>query len=220
MSQVHRILTPKELEPAAAAYAYLCELVAEHHAGGPLNVDVGGGWAPRGQEQEDAAIAAYAWEREVTVERIGLVTDDEKTVGASPDGFVGEGGVVEIKVPSMLNHAQYLLAPYKESLWFAFAPLRTKKPRSLTVTLPSVAADHRLQVQGGLWLSGRDWCDVVSFNPGETPKEKGLPIVIERVQRDAEVITKIAAAVAVFNGQLNAALVEWKFEPPPEQEPK
>jgi hypothetical protein len=48
-----------------------------------------------------------------------------------------------------------------------------------------------------MWITGRDWCDFVSYWPG-------LPIFIKQVVRDEEYIARLAAAVDDFNHELDA----------------
>ena len=61
-------------------------------------------------------------------------------------------------------------------------------------TLPS---EHVAQVQGSLWVTGRQWWDFVSYSPG-------LPPLITRVERDEPYIATLAKAVDAFNEELDA----------------
>ncbi len=72
---------------------------------------------------------------------MGFIMRDDRRVGASPDGFVGDDGMVEFKCPSAHVHTGYFLWP------------------------ESLVKDHLGQCQVGLLLSGRKWIDLVSFNP-------------------------------------------------------
>lgn len=56
--------------------------------------------------------------------------------------------------------------------------------------------EYRAQVQGSLWVCNRVWWDFASYCPG-------LPLFTIRVQRDAEYIATISAAVDQFNDELN-----------------
>ena len=88
---------------------------------------------------------------------------DVGNFGYSPDGLLGDDGLLEIKCPMATTHAKYLLD--------------NKMP-----------TDYWQQVQGGLWVSGRRWCDFASFHPNF--KEKQLFIV--KVERDEKFIAELA----------------------------
>jgi hypothetical protein len=98
----------------------------------------------RGIELEAEARSVYEFATGNTVEAIGLCIDDEHEYGASPDGMIGEDGLIEIKCPLITTHVGYLIAG----------------------TLPS---DYFQQVQGQLMVTGRKWCDFVSYYPGLKP---------------------------------------------------
>ncbi|ULB09959.1 YqaJ viral recombinase family protein [Cereibacter azotoformans] len=88
-------------------------------------------------------------------------------VGYSPDGLVGADGLLEIK---------------------------THQPKTLIGMLleGGLPDEHKAQVQGGLWVSGREWLDYCGYWPG-------LPLHIVRVHRDEKFIEELAEAVGEFN---------------------
>lgn len=135
-SQFKRIVTPKRLEPSESCWSYLCELLAEWQLGEPCD-SVDNPWTKRGTEQEDRARGWYEWERNVDVQPGGFCLLDSRKAGCSPDGLVGDDGLVEIKVPSAAKHVGYLLGD---------------------------ADEYTLQVQGQLWICERQWCDRVTYN--------------------------------------------------------
>jgi YqaJ-like viral recombinase domain len=162
-SEFDRILTP-EGKPSKSAEGYLHQLLAERMLGRPL-VGVVTTWMDRGSQTEAEAVAYYELMSELDTVRIGFVTNDDGTIGASPDRLVGADGLLEIKVPKESNHVGYLLG--------------------------SSMAKHRPQVQGQLWITGRQWADVMSYNPE-------MPHALARIHRDEEYIAKLAAAVGAF----------------------
>lgn len=88
--------------------------------------------------------------------------------GASPDGLIGHDGLLEIKCPyTTQTHVEYLLGG----------------------TVPD---DYAAQVQGQLWVTGRRWCDFVSFDPRVV--YQGPHLLIVRVERDEAAIAKIESA--------------------------
>jgi putative phage-type endonuclease len=96
-------------------------------------------------------------------------------IGYSPDGLVGDDGLIEIKSPRQKTHLKTLLTN-------------------------QVPGEYIPQVQTGLAVSGRAWCDFISYAPG-------LPLFVRRVERDELVIGQIIAAAQAAEEQLAAMLV-------------
>ena len=87
-------------------------------------------------------------------------------LGYSPDGLVvGDDGLIEIKSPRQKNHLKALLAN-------------------------EVPAEYVPQVQLGLAVTGRSWCDFISYAPG-------LPLFVHRCRRDEGVIAQLIDASRV-----------------------
>ena len=105
---------------------------------------------------------------------VGFVLRDDGEVGGSPDRLVGEDGGLEIKNPAMHTHIGYLLDP------------------------PSLVADYAPQVQGYLYLTGRAWWDVLSYNPD-------LPPLVARVEPDAAFQAALDGALDTFLSELRDA---------------
>jgi putative phage-type endonuclease len=122
----------------------------------------------RGRELEAAAREAYECERGVLVEDATFVQHPTISyVGASPDGFVGDDGLVELKCPSaMAKHVDALRSG-------------------------AHATEYRWQLQGQLWVTGRAWVDAVSYDP-RFPE--GLRLAITRVSRDEVAIKRLEGA--------------------------
>lgn len=140
-SEFDRIVTPKELRPAAAAKKYLHQKLAEWMYGAPLEAFVSP-WMERGQALEFEAVRYYEMERDTQTTAVGLVTTDDGMIGASPDRLVGDAGLLEQKCPALETHVGYMLDP------------------------ASLVAEYRVQVQGQLWVCAREWCDMQSYYPG------------------------------------------------------
>ena len=134
-----RLITPKTGKPSASAEGYLHELLAEWMLGAPLD-DASSQWMERGKEIEAEARLYYQFQRDLDVAQVGFCLRDDGLVGCSPDGLVGEDGLLEIKVPSAAVHMRYMLTGQLED-------------------------DYRPQVQGQLWITERKWLDLLSFNP-------------------------------------------------------
>jgi hypothetical protein len=129
----------------------------------------------RGHEMEADAINLYAFDRELDPIVVGFMRRGR--AGCSPDRIVGIDGMVEVK--SKLPHLQLEVLERDD--------------------LPP---EHKAQVQGQLWVSGRDWCDFVSYWPR-------LPLFVKRVERDEKYIATLAQAVADFVGELDALVAKY-----------
>ena len=99
----------------------------------------------RGIEMEAEARKLYEIISGETVTETGFwLTEGKAIYGASPDGVVGEDGILEIKCPLVSTQVSYLLKG----------------------GLPS---DYFQQTQGQLLVTGRKWVDFMSFYPGLKP---------------------------------------------------
>ena len=123
--------------PSARRQICLNYMVAERISG-ELAENYTGADAERGIAYEDEAIRAYEFHTDATVKRIGMVRND--IAGASPDGLVGEEGLVEVKAPRRHHYIRMILSD-------------------------DPVADYRPQIMGQLWLSGRAWCDLCLYSP-------------------------------------------------------
>jgi hypothetical protein len=123
----------------------------------------------RGHEQEDEARRAFAFEHAITPVRVGFIRNGR--VGCSPDSLIGDEGGLEIK--TALGHIQI--------------------DRLKSGKLPS---EHKAQVQGSLWITGRKWWSFVSYSPD-------LPLMHARVERDEDYIKRLSDAVDAFNEELD-----------------
>ena len=123
--------------PSARRQTYLNHVVAERLSR-ELSENYTGADAERGIALEDEAIAAYEFQTDATVKRIGMVRND--IAGASPDGLVGDDGLVEVKAPRRHHYIRMILSE-------------------------DPAADYRPQIMGQLWLSERARCDLVLYSP-------------------------------------------------------
>lgn len=124
-----------------------------------------------GVETEPLARAAYEVKTDVMVDQVGFINHPSIDMsGASPDGLVGDDGLVEIKCPNTATHIDTLL---------------------------SGEADKRYlcQMQWQLAVTGRKWNDFVSFDPR---MPDNLQLFIKRVERDDELIKELEAEVVKF----------------------
>lgn len=138
-SNFHKIITPKTHKPSSQAPKYMLTLLAERVMGRPCD-EFQSGWMARGKALEASAVAYYQMQNDCDTTPIGFVTNDDRTIGASPDRFVGDHGLLEVKCPSEAIHMGYLLGE-------------------------DVDGDYYCQAQGQLWITERMWIDVVSYHP-------------------------------------------------------
>jgi hypothetical protein len=175
-SQFHKIITPKTRKVSGQAADYAYQLVAERVLGRYLEDTKSFYWAERGKQLEDEARLYYEMLTGSVTERVGFITNDNGTIGASPDRLVGERGLLEIKCPAPQTHMGYLLGD-------------------------PVSADYWLQVQGQLWIAERDWTDVLSYHPELPPaiirverNEKDITMLEEQIGIFVEQVNKAHAA--------------------------
>lgn len=147
---------------SAQATGYINQLVAERITGEPTFFQVTDPMQ-RGMDLEPQARTAYEMETGSWVMQVGFLMHDTLQAGASPDGLIGKNGGLEIKCPSAHTHVEYLRDGDLPIKYFQ-------------------------QVQGCLWISGRDWWDFMSYHPKMEP-------LIVRVFRDEEFIKALECAV-------------------------
>jgi putative phage-type endonuclease len=116
----------------------------------------------------------YARERYVQqfgeVEEVGFVKHPTLEAGASPDGMVGDDGIIEIKCPMGSTHTETLI----------------------TQEVPS---KYVPQIQFQLLVTGRKWCDFVSYNP-MFPEH--LQVFVKRVEADPVYQKELESEVKQF----------------------
>lgn len=136
-SEFDNLVSPTgEVRKGKMPETYLAMKLAEWWLGGPI-IQLNSFDMSQGQILEDEAIPWYELEHNVAIERVGLITNNDGTIGCSPDGLLPESGI-EIKCPAIHTHVGYLLAG----------------------RLPE-AYIH--QVQGCMFVTGRDEWRFVSY---------------------------------------------------------
>ncbi len=132
-----------------------------------------------GIEQEPRARTAYELRKGAMVEETGF--EKHATIprmGGSPDGLVDLQGIIEIKCPKTATHIGWMLDA-------------------------AVPAEHEPQMSFYLAVTGREWCDFVSFDP-RLPEP--LQLFIKRLDRNQERIAEIEAAVIQFNAEVDSTI--------------
>ena len=149
---------------------YAAQLIAERMTGVPTeswqNAEMK--W---GTEQEPLARSAYAFHVDAEVAECGFIVHPKiEMSGASPDGLVGDTGLVELKCPNTATHIDTLLGE-------------------------PIANKYVLQMQWQMACTGRAFCDFVSFDP-RLPED--LRIFVKRIHRDEQLIGTLERDVVLF----------------------
>ena len=178
-SRMHDVMLPRDREPfksgprkgqpkppPRALTDYAHQLAAERLTNRPRK-QIKAAALQWGQDIEPAAVAAYQAETGSIVTLCGFVQHPAHDfIGASPDFLVDADGGGEVKSPESSEvHLETLL-----------------------VGLPP---EHIEQIQGGLWVTGRQWWDFVSYHP-DFPAD--LRLYVQRVPRDEAFIARLESA--------------------------
>tara|TARA_R110002126_G_scaffold27557_5_gene92455 strand:+ start:726 stop:1322 length:597 start_codon:yes stop_codon:yes gene_type:complete len=149
-------------KPSSSAKKYIAEMVAERLTGRskPFYTN---DHMERGNFLETEAREAYEFITDLEVVETGFILHDSEEFGCSPDGLVANDGGLEIKCPSDGVHAGYLIDG-------------------------KVPTKYYQQVQGCMWVTGRDWWDFMSYHPE-------MPHLLVRMERNEEFIEAMATEV-------------------------
>jgi len=168
----------KSGKPSAGRTTYMGQLIVERLTG--VKSDSFSNAAMQwGIETEPQARAAYEFLNDVEVEQIAFM--DHALIsqaGMSPDGLVGDDGMLEIKCPNTATHIDMLISQ----------------------KIPKKYID---QMQWQMACSSRKWCDFMSFDP-RMPER--LNKLIIRIERDDAYIEEMAVEVIKFNEEINDKL--------------
>jgi len=159
------------MKPSTAGYQnYRSQLVCERLTGRPTETFTSAAMQ-HGTETEPQARAIYTMTTGNMVEEVGFVPHPTIGMsGASPDGLVGNDGLIEIKCPQPTEHIRVLSGG-------------------------DVKRGYLLQMQWQMSCTGRAWCDFASFSPA-LPDHLSLHLC--RIEADLELQTEIASAVESF----------------------
>ena len=147
-------------EASKSMQGYAITLAGEMYAGKPLDVWEGNSHTERGKVLEEEASKMYAFLHDVEPAQVGFVTTDDALSGCSPDRFIGDDGLTEIKCLKAENHIKAIMY-YKK---------HKKCP-----------PDYVQQTQGQMFMCERAWCDLFFYHPD-------LPRLTIRVERDDKFI--------------------------------
>ncbi len=160
-------------DPSGEAIKYAWTIAMERVSGKPLDDTFVTWQMKRGTELEPQARIAYEGRFPCMVEESGLVLTDDRLFGYSTDGFVDDDGMVEIKAPAACDKLG--------TIW----------------TDPEHAADEYIdQINGGLWITGRKWCDLIVYCPWL--ESVGKELFVKRITRDENAIEALESDLMDF----------------------
>lgn len=174
-SKIADIVAKTKSGPSASRANYMAQLVAERLSGLPAEgfSNAAMQW---GTEKEPEARAAYERHALCTVVELGFA--DHPTIpmsGASPDGLVGDEGLLELKCPLTATHIDTLLGG-------------------------TVPKKYMAQMQWQMACTERRWCDFASYDP-RLPDE--MQLFVQRVERDDAMIAELETEVTAFLAEVD-----------------
>ena len=182
-SSLHKVLAKTKTGYGADRGNYMTQLVLERVTNSKAD-----GYSSAamqwGIDQEPFARAAYEATRGVMVDEVGFIPHPTiKDAGASPDGLVGDDGMVEIKCPESKTALE---------CWLSENPVEAK---------------YFAQMQWQMRCADRSWCDYVVFDPRMPAKAQ---LFIKRVERDDAWLEKAEAEVIKFLAEVDAKVAALK----------
>lgn len=134
----------------------------------------------RGRDDEVRARDLYE-DNYGLVDEVGFVTEDRWgfTIGYSPDGLVGMDGLIEVKS-------------------------RRQRFQVETIASLEMPSDYMLQIQTGLLVTGRSWCDFLSYCGG-------MHMVTLRILPDEEIQAAIIKAATAFEAKMQEKMEQYQF---------
>ena len=172
-SVASRIITPAKGEYSKSADGLICELLAQQYDPSyGVYDDYQTAAMKNGSLLEPEARRFYEFHRNADVIQVGFCTTDDGTAGCSPDGLIGDDGLLEIKSPEAKTQVAYLLGG-------------------------GLPAEYKPQVHWHLAVTGRAWCDFISYS-------RGLPPLLLRIVPD-DYTKQVRAHMARFVAELAEA---------------
>lgn len=179
-SEMKNFITPSKLEisKSAAIDGHINQLAYERITG-YIDPHFQSADMQRGEVEEVYAKDLYS-KNYNQVKDCGFIVNDSLgfCVGYSPDGIIGDDGLIECK-------------SRKGNLQFQ------------TILAEKMPNDYFLQIQTGLFVSGRKWCDFVSYG-------NGMPMFVERVFPDEKAQSVIAEAAQKADDKIGAVIERYK----------
>jgi len=178
-SRMADVMAKTKSGPSASRKNYMMELICEKLSGESVEFYKNAAMQ-RGNDLEPVARGAYEADKGLFVVEEGLVDHPKiKGLAASPDGLVGDDGLLEIKCPNTATHLEFL---------------KTSK----------IQSKYILQMHTQMICTGRNWCDFVSYDD----RLQGLEYKCIRVGLDRQIANHIIEEVNLFIENMNDELTE------------
>lgn len=180
---VRRALAGEEVgEPSDTARRYAADLAIERISGQPHGEPAKAWVLERGHVMEAEARMRYESRTGAFVTEAGIAVTDDGLFGYSSDGLVNNDGLIEVK-----------------------APIDSAKIMAMWAT--GDTSEYDCQMQGGMWITGRSYCDFLMYVPDLAPVGKDL--FVKRVLRDEAFIDAMVLRLAEFDKlvQANVAIL-------------
>ncbi|MGX1418341.1 lambda exonuclease family protein [Bradyrhizobium elkanii] len=179
-SRVADVIAKTKTGYSASRANYMAQLIAERLTDTVADAYTNAAMQ-HGTETEPEARSAYEFYQGVTVEQVAFVPHPKiDQAGCSPDGLVGDDGLVEIKCPNTATHLETLLGQ-------------------------AVPSKYETQMQFQMACTGRKYCDFVSYDPR---MPENMRLFIKRVNRDDKTIAAIEGEIASFLLEMAVKLSE------------
>ncbi len=149
---------------------YIIELMAEYYSTAEKE-SFSNKHTARGIEMEEQARTIYELDRGVDVQKVGFIEHSD-FVGCSPDGLVGDDGLVEIKCPDDKAFFKFMLDG-------------------------KIDTGYEWQMQMQMLITGREWCDYVVYNPNFDKS-----IIVTRLLADKEKHDKLLQGFALAESMI------------------
>lgn len=171
-------------DPTSASDKYAADLAIERISGQPYGAPPKAWVLDRGHEMEALARMHYEARTGGIADEAGLVLTEDRLFGYSTDGFVGDDGLIEIK-----------------------APIDSLK---ICEIMDGDIAEYMHQMQGGMWITGRKWCDFIMYVPDLA--NAGKDLYVRRVMRDDDFIDAMVLELAAFAQRVRDREIMFKLK--------
>lgn len=177
-SKVSDVIAKTKTGWSASRANYMAQLIAERLTG-QAQESYSNAAMQWGTENEPLARAAYEFRTDATVTPAWFIDHPSIAMcGASPDGLIGDVGLVEIKCPNTATHIE-------------------------TLTGRSIPDKYKVQMLWQMACTGAQWCDFVSFDP-RLPET--MRLFVSRLHRDDKRIGELETEIRAFLSEVDAKI--------------
>jgi len=172
-------------DPTDASDRLASDIAIERISGKPYGEPPKTWLLQRGHDMETVARRRWESRTGLLAEEAGVCKTDDDWFGYSTDGLVDDDGLIEIKCPIDTN-------------------------KIATMFKTGDVSEYIHQMQGGLWITGRQWCDFIMYVPDL--EQVGNDLYVKRIHRDDDFIDEMVRQLLRFRS--NVMLRESMFRLP------